>query len=67
MLKASVVSGQKVGSKMLDASVLILFDRLAAGDVIDALSHPAHYGLSESQSGQFGALVFEAIYKGRRI
>jgi|HubBroStandDraft_4_1064222.scaffolds.fasta_scaffold2432187_1 hypothetical protein len=65
-LDASVVSGQEK-SKMLDADVRILFDRLAAGEVIDALSHPAHYGLSESQFVQFEALVFEAIYKGRRI
>jgi hypothetical protein len=64
---AGVIAGQVGGSKLLDADVRILFDRLAAGDVIDALSHPARYGLSESQFMQFEALVFEAIYKGRRI
>jgi hypothetical protein len=65
-LDAGVVSGQE-RSRVLDANVRILFDRLAAGDVIDALSHPTHYGLSGSQFEQFEALVFEAIYKGRRI
>ena len=65
-LGANVVPGQK-RSKILDANVRILFDQLPAGDIIDALSHPAHYGLSESQFVQFEALVFEAIYKGRRI
>ena len=65
-LDANVVSGHE-RSKVLDANVRILFDRLPAGDVIDALSHPAHYGLSGSQFVQFEALVLEAIYKGRRI
>jgi hypothetical protein len=61
------VPSERTRSKTLDANVRVLFDRLPAGDIIDVLSHPEHYGLSDSQSVQFEALVFEAIYKGRRI